>query len=192
MIGKVIGKLTVVEFKEIRNRLFYWECKCECGNFTSRSTGDLNRSLKKGRFVGCRSCAQKNNRKNDNGESSWKQYRNSYLYRARNRSLKFELSIEEFKDICSKDCHYCGSSPRMYNRYKKSDLTNRDKNVSEDVSNSSWIKVNGIDRRDNSVGYVLSNCLTCCSSCNRMKGTLDYYDFIARCGNVYLTRKLDK
>lgn len=52
LIGEKFGKLTVIKKVEdynTSNRNQYWECKCECGNTTILSTGDL----RSGKVVGC-------------------------------------------------------------------------------------------------------------------------------------------
>lgn len=51
LIGKSFGKLTVIEKAKNKNnnRSQYWLCQCECGNFTTLSTGDLH----SGRIIGC-------------------------------------------------------------------------------------------------------------------------------------------
>lgn len=43
---------------------------------------------------------------------------------------------------------------------------------------------NGIDRMDSKGMYTPSNCVSCCSECNRMKGSLDALTFVERCGQV--------
>jgi hypothetical protein len=116
---------------------------------------------------------------------------NNYKLASKRKNRAFELSLEEFKDLCQKPCHYCEAEPRDHNRYVRTDGTNVAK-TSDFTANRSWIKTNGIDRKNNSIGYVLENCLPCCTSCNLMKGTLDYHDFIARCGTIYLVDKLKK
>lgn len=43
LTGQVFGRLTVVEFVEIKNHSAYWKCQCECGDFSiTRSSGLLN------------------------------------------------------------------------------------------------------------------------------------------------------
>ena len=37
---------------------------------------------------------------------------------------------------------------------------------------------NGIDRVDNSVGYTIDNCVSCCGMCNFMKRSYNQLDFI--------------
>ena len=39
--GKKYGRLTVVEFEQIRNRHYYWRCLCECGKETVVDAGKL-------------------------------------------------------------------------------------------------------------------------------------------------------
>lgn len=55
MIGKKVGKLTVVRFVGIKptkgGSVRLWECLCECGNVVIQATGDLNRG--KAKSCGC-------------------------------------------------------------------------------------------------------------------------------------------
>ena len=37
---------------------------------------------------------------------------------------------------------------------------------------------NGVDRRDNSLGYILNNCVSCCSSCNFAKNNKTEEEFL--------------
>jgi hypothetical protein len=48
------------------------------------------------------------------------------------------------------------------------------------------VKRNGIDRMNNSMGYILSNCVSCCEICNYMKQSLDPHTFVERCGQISL------
>lgn len=83
-------------------------------------------------------------------QSSKGKYR-SYKESAKRRSFPFELSIEEFITFWQKPCHYCGDS----------------------------IETIGLDRIDNSKGYSLDNCVSCCYICNIMKASLDKETFIS-------------
>jgi hypothetical protein len=60
------------------------------------------------------------------------------------RNKLFTLSQEEFEKIVIQPCYYCG----FYSKHK----------------------FLGIDRINNTKGYILSNCITCCKMCNMMKG----------------------
>lgn len=69
-------------------------------------------------------------------------------------NIDFNLSKEEFINIINQPCHYCGG-------FRPN------------------IKVNGIDRKDNTLGYILSNCLPCCKYCNISKSDRTYEEYIA-------------
>lgn len=75
-----------------------------------------------------------------------------YRYGAKSRGYSFDITKEEFINIVSLDCHYCGSPEHI-----------------------------GIDRKDNSIGYTKENSLPCCWSCNKMKTSSTYEDFIKQC-----------
>lgn len=92
-----------------------------------------------------------------------------YRTTARDRSLEFNLTLEEFRVLTSKECTYCGVSPTKTETPRK--LTN-----GTDWSDYNW---NGIDRVDNKVGYIPSNCVPCCSVCNLAKRELTVQEFVA-------------
>ncbi len=188
MIGIKFGMLEVISLNKIHKKQKFWNCRCDCGNPVIRCTSQLNIGLKKNRNQSCRKCAQRANKSKDLGESSWKMLFNNYRAGANRRNLEFNISFEEFKEICGQDCHYCEAKPSKHNRYVRENGQLISK-ISKFTADRSWIEWNGIDRKINNVGYNLDNCLPCCTHCNIMKGTLDYYDFIARCGTIYLIRK---
>lgn len=64
-----------------------------------------------------------------------------YRHSAKVRGHGFELSFDEFMSLWGKPCSYCGED----------------------------IETIGIDRVDNSIGYVPSNIVPCCGTCNAMK-----------------------
>lgn len=81
----------------------------------------------------------------------------AYQAGAKKRRKSWSLTFQEFLHFCEQPCHYCGAAPL-------SGGSNR------------WPH-NGIDRKNNSVGYNAENCLPCCSFCNRAKGQRDYATF---------------
>lgn len=145
--------------------------KCpKCDKNKNREEFYINKGTKDGRRSWCIDCCNERSRDwyNKNKESvrirhdKWvidndeyiKNYRSEYYSRGyvkykfykRNASLRnivFNLNFDEFVDLINKPCFYCGEKPR----------------------NS-----NGIDRVNNQKDYVVSNCVPCCSLCNRMKG----------------------
>ena len=43
---------------------------------------------------------------------------------------------------------------------------------------SEVLKINGIDRIDNNIGYTKENSVPCCEICNKAKRDMSYNDFI--------------
>ena len=87
-----------------------------------------------------------------------------YKKKAATRNLSWSLTFDEFVDIITKNCHYC-SSPPFSNRFKRNEW-------------NSSVRINGVDRKNNSIGYESSNCVPCCGICNRAKSSMSYEDFI--------------
>ena len=72
-----------------------------------------------------------------------------YKTRANERFPEIKMISEsKFVELTAKECHYCGKEGP-----------------------------NGIDRVDNSKGYILENCVPCCKHCNYVKGNLSINDF---------------
>lgn len=61
-----------------------------------------------------------------------------------------------------------------------------------DKINGSKLFRNGIDRVDNSLGYILSNVVSCCKICNYMKKDLSEQEFQDQCERVYLAKDKKK
>jgi hypothetical protein len=80
----------------------------------------------------------------------------SYLERASKKDLEFTLTKEQFSNLVNANCYYC---------YK----------INTDI---------GVDRKDNSLGYITDNCVTCCGECNYMKGSLNDVEFINLCKGI--------
>ena len=62
---------------------------------------------------------------------------------------EFALTEERFRYLLAQPCSYCGRSG------------------------------GGIDRQDNSKGYIECNCVPCCKICNRAKGNMPLDEFIS-------------
>lgn len=89
--------------------------------------------------------------------------------------VDFELMQEEFKLLTKQDCHYCGQTPNQI-------LSG--KNTKRKGYNGNYI-YNGIDRKDNELGYSMVNCLPCCGICNKAKRDLTFEDF-----NIWILKLL--
>lgn len=75
-----------------------------------------------------------------------------YRNAAQRRRLEWALTDEQAIALFRTSCHYCGIPPNPRN---------------------------GIDRKDNAVGYTTENVLPCCSVCNYAKRTMSYAEFLA-------------
>jgi hypothetical protein len=161
LIGKKFGKWEVIEYiKKVKSN-YFWLCRCECGN--ERIIPEYQF-----RYGGSKSCGCTREQVHGllPGEAGFNQLLLSYKKSARKRNLEFNLSNEEFKDLVSKNCYYCGSVP-----------STKVKNI----SNYSIFIFNGIDRIDNLNGYFKGNCVSCCKMCNQMKRSYKSDEFIEHC-----------
>jgi 5-methylcytosine-specific restriction endonuclease McrA len=43
---------------------------------------------------------------------------------------------------------------------------------------------NGIDRIDSNKGYTMDNCVSCCWTCNRMKGNMTQQNFLEHISKI--------
>lgn len=90
---------------------------------------------------------------------------------ARERDLDFELRKDEFKKISEMPCKYCGEKPILKKVYSQ--------------LYGQWA-FNGIDRIDNSKGYISGNCAPCCGTCNMAKSTMTVSEFAKWIKKIYL------
>jgi hypothetical protein len=184
-VGDKFGALKIVSISTQRKngkRLF--NCICDCGKERLASIKNLRRSNNKCRCLGVR-YSNLYNRKPP-GHASWQAKEKAYKISAKNRNLIWNITSEEFKSICSKDCFYCGSSPKNYNLYIQNDgsVSSCGKKLSKDAVNLQWISCNGVDRRNSLIGYELSNCVSCCSVCNYMKLDTGEGTFLEHCKKI--------
>lgn len=165
-----------------------WLCGCDCGTVKRIDQS----KLREGKIYSCgcynRDVFIKRNLKPP-GETSWASAFKTYRDNAKIREYSFNLSLEEFKNIASKDCGYCKAKPKQWNPYLRKDRKTRSRakrvgDVSDETITRAFIFLTGIDRVDNNSGYSLSNCVPCCSDCNRAKREMTKEQYIALCKRV--------
>jgi len=83
-----------------------------------------------------------------------------YKQRAEKKKLDFTITEEMFTQEIMKDCYLCG---------KQNTGTHH----------------NGLDRVDNTKGYVLENVRSCCGNCNYLKNDYNYDVVIEKCKRIY-------
>ena len=116
------------------------------------------------RDSGCQQCAIEYRAKKKRVGALEKAYRT--FVRACTRYNKAnELGLEEWSELVLSDCSYCGDPP------------------SRRVSGYNTM-INGIDRIDNDMGYLVENVTTCCWRCNKMKGTMSKDDFLRQVNKI--------
>ena len=160
LTGRQFGRLVVMEFAGIaKSGNACWKCLCDCGKQTIVRASNLKSKTTKS----C-GCFRHDLNSKPKGESAFNgiylQYKNS----ARRRNYEFNLNKIEFRQLISTDCYYCGTKPTQIADYKK--------------GNGTYI-YNGVDRLDNTKGYIVGNCVPCCGECNRMKWNLSYANFVS-------------
>lgn len=187
-IGTVFHRLTVISLApSIKRRSYTYLCKCECG-IEKVVNGQ---ALVDSKTKSC-GCLRKFNCYRVPGHITYRSQRQDYVVNARKRNLVFNLNLAEFISVTSKDCHYCGAKPVHKNEYvlRKGGFRKMYRGKAPDprAVERAWIKLNGIDRIKNEIGYELSNCVPCCEKCNKSKGTSTYADFIAYLDNLVTFR----
>jgi hypothetical protein len=119
------------------------------------------------------------------GEFSFNRSERRCKGNAKFRGLTYSLTSEEYRDIVSSPCHYCGYKGDNYNPYyKKTGELGCFKTVDKEWADKQWITINGIDRKDNSIGYIFDNCIPCCKICNYAKHNKTYDQFINYIDNL--------
>lgn len=180
LTGQTFGSWTVLRPTFATQRVV-WVCRCECGVEKEVRTS----KLENGESKSCKSCSNKkvprgmaarkgqtHSRKKP-GESGFNRLFRVYQRGARLRGYIFRLSKRQFRKLTQGNCTYCGVEPQqdMFNPSPRQTL--------EGLARTRYV-YNGIDRVDNTEGYVPGNCVPACHSCNTAKGSLTLTDFLRR------------
>jgi hypothetical protein len=170
LVGKKFGRLTVIEFYKYKNKIKYWKCKCDCGKIKNiRGANLISLNTKS-----C-GCYFKESVKNKlpRGLSSFNLLYHKYKSGAIIRNLSWELSEEQCKLLFENNCYYCNKKPSQIIKRK--------------TCNGTFV-YNGIDRLNNSEGYIIGNVVSCCKNCNIAKYTMSKKEFLKLIEKVYLHR----
>lgn len=155
--NKISSLLTPIKFIENRingikrkRKYEYWLYLCKCGKevICQKHSVDMKSTLS------CGCLTKINHSKLSTGQASFNFLYRNYVKKAISKNLEFKLTKNEFKNLINKNCEYCNIKP--YRFYGKKNANGK-------------IQYNGIDRIDNNIGYIDSNCTTCCFYCNNAK-----------------------
>jgi len=166
--------VTAIEPTEKRGNGGYvvWKMRCDCGNEFERSSYYLTKGFTKS--CGCKRFVTGRPRIADNGAHINTIF-SSYKRSAKDRNIEFLITKEQAKVLFETNCFYCGIVPTV--SYTHSNLS----------GNYAW---NGIDRKDNSKGYTIENCVACCKMCNFAKSNHSIEDFTTWIKRAYKHLKL--
>lgn len=167
LIGKQFNRLLVIEKTVERlDKRILWLCKCSCGKYKKLTSSRLLRGCDIS--CGCYNIERmKNNSYADGpktkpGESGFRELLGNYIRNAKKSNREFSLTPDSFKKLTQQPCYYCEAKPTQ--------IQKADGRKLESQVNGNYI-YNGIDRKDNTLGYTIDNSAACCWFCNKLKGS---------------------
>ena len=157
------GRLTAIS-EVFGKRRTTWLCQCECGAFKEVVLS----KLRGGQTKSC-GCLNKEKRliKAKQMNSVWTKYSPKEATSRRVWKKRYsdgDILYENFIELTSKNCFYCGEAPKN----KQGDFI-----------------YNGLDRIDNNIGHYINNVVPCCKYCNYSKRDLTINDFFTNLFRLY-------
>lgn len=158
LINRRFGKWVVIDVvgTDLHYKTARCNCVCDCG--TKRDVSMHCLLYKQSTSCGCQTLGKfrpRNVIKDAKVNALYAHHKSASKV---SRGIEFALTPEEFYSIVTKPCTYCGGV--------------------------SAAKLGmGVDRVDNSKGYILDNCVPCCKQCNKAKNILtvqEFYDHIKK------------
>lgn len=171
LLNRRFNKLTVIKYLGVfasytnTKPMSQWECICDCGNKLISNGHSLLLGLKW-------HCGCARNIKNPKTVAVRVLMR-SYKISAKYRNYEFNLTEQQCESLFEGDCLYCGIKPMQIKLIKRK------------THPGCEFYYNGIDRVNNTLGYNIKNCVSCCGMCNAMKTDMDYENFIDHVCKIY-------
>lgn len=151
--GKKFGRLTAIKYTSNGPRS-YWDFECCCGKIINTLSQNVTRELTQS--CGCI-------RRDNQYLSILSGIYTGHVGGCKRRKIENFLSRDEYLSIALMPCHYCGEFDTKFNR-----------------ATGAFVKINGIDRKNNEKYYKIENSLPCCISHNKMKCKTSYNEFIRK------------
>jgi len=164
-IGYRNGRIEVVGYEKTKNGNLLYIVKCDCG-VEKKIRGH---NLRVGGSTSCGICTRRESNEDRKYKKQKKKDRfieqkyNQYKKSAEKRGYVFNLSKKQFTNLILHRCYYCGCEGYSL------------------LGDGS--KYNGIDRVDNTIGYIKENVVSCCKLCNLSKRALskdEFFNWVAR------------
>lgn len=166
LVNKIFNSWKVLKYSHSNSRGEpYWLCECICGKLKAIRSYSLRSGSSKS--CGC-------SKRLKQGEAAFNRIYTIYNISANKRNLQFNLTKKQFKNIIIKNCYYCNSKPNNISNTKTSKFI-----------------YNGIDRVDNTFGYLINNVVPCCKTCNRAKDIQNKEEFLNWIKTVYKNNFVD-
>lgn len=148
-----LSSLTILSQEMDESNHVVYVCKCK-----DLACSNTIRVRKNNRHDGfCRKCADKQKRKRP-----YETLYNIFITSATRNKIPIFLTYEDFFQLCQvKECHYC-QSPTIRSEHK--------------FNSKTFSRAYMIDRKDNSIPYIASNCVSCCWACNDLKSDRFTYE----------------
>lgn len=159
-IGQIYNYLEILaDGEDYKRGKRTFVCLCHnCGNIKQMGMDGII----SGAVISC-GCYNRQRMSLPEGESGFNRLLFTYKTGAKFRNLPFELEEQYFRKLSKQNCYYCGIAPFKECKNRK--------------HHGVYI-YNGIDRKDNKIGYTIKNSVPCCETCNKGKGKLLYEEFI--------------
>lgn len=175
-LGQQVGDFTIASYNEEKGT---YTLQCKCGNTSEGDSTHVTRkisNLLSDGFTACMECYHKYkaelklNQEQQALLYTHKDVYREYVKKSKERGIEFTLSLEEAAPLFKSNCYYCGNAP--------SNKRTRDTGITAYYQ--------GLDRVDNSVGYILSNVVPCCKYCNAFKLDRSKEIFLKHVEQIYL------
>lgn len=167
--GSIYGHLTALHKVETETkRGAVWMFRCDCGNLKEIEA----RQVTAGRIKTCGLCELKYKlRKETRGEKQPLTRAVSILYQrylrnANKDGVRWELTVEQFRQLSTNSCGICGTRPII--RLKGTRLT-----------------YNKIRYNSSILGYTVNNCATCCQECDMRIGKSSLSETVSWLNKAY-------
>jgi hypothetical protein len=159
--GQKFGYLVAIRVVKRSSYGNHWLFECICGNTVERLVTRVKDMVRQGYKPSC-GCWGKTT-------INWLEANRDriitvYKRNAEARGLEYSLSLEDAMEVFKRPCYYCGEDPNT---------------IGDECNKHCPFIYSGIDRFDNTIGYVVGNVVACCTKCNMLKRDMSYEEFIA-------------